>query len=60
MVNARILLPFGLEGGECLVMSCLTSTNRRSVRVGKNSGAVVEKKISFFDAINCNFGIVIV
>lgn len=54
-------LPFGLDGGEYFCKSCCrTSTNNRSVLLGKNSGAVVAKKMSFFEAINWSFGIVMV
>lgn len=36
------------------------STKSRSVLLGKNSGAVVAKNISFFEAISCSFGMVMV
>jgi hypothetical protein len=50
----------GLDGGDSFWSSCCLSTNNLSVLFGKNSGAVVAKKISFFEEINCSLGIDIV
>lgn len=53
-------LLWGLAGGECFAGSQRKSIANLSDRSGKNSGAVVEKNISFFDATSCSLGIDIV
>ena len=53
-------LLFGLAGGDSLCNSCCLSTASLSVFDGKNSGAVVAKKISLFPATSCILGMDIV